>query len=171
MTIELGGIAKGFIVDEAVSYLASHGIRSGIVEAGGDLRIFGRHPKRDTWRIGVKHPRQTSDALYGIIETREASVATSGDYERYFINKGHRYHHILDPRTGYPASKCLSVTIVAENALSADAYATGVFVMGPVEGIRFIENTPGIEGIIIYFEQEKLQSRISRGLVSKFQLY
>ena len=171
MALDLGGIAKGYIIDQAVTFLQSEGMTAGIVEAGGDLRIFGNHPKRGKWRIGVKHPRKTNQLLYGIIETDAVSIATSGDYERFFIQNGKRYHHILDPRTGYPASQCVSVTIMAGDALSADAYATAVFIMGPDEGIAFLESRPGLEGLVIYLENETLKYKLTSGMESCFTLY
>jgi len=171
MALDLGGIAKGYIIDQAVASLQSEGMTAGIVEAGGDLRIFGEHPKRGKWTIGVLHPRDKDQFLYGIIETDAASIATSGDYERFFIKNGKRYHHILNPRTGYSASQSISVTIKAEDALSADAYATAVFVLGPDKGIAFIESMPDLEGLVLYMENETIKHRLSSGMESCFTLY
>jgi len=148
--IDLGGIAKGYILDAAVSWLQKKGIQSGLVEGGGDLRIFGPHPKRDFWRIGIQDPRGERGALIGIVSMKDRSIATSGDYERFFIRNGKRYHHILDPETGFPSQKAVSVTVIAPNALLADAYATAVFVMGPDKGVRLLNNLPDIEGLIVY---------------------
>ena len=170
MGIDLGGIAKGDIVDRGVEILKEEGIESGIVEAGGDLRIFGLPPQRRVWKIGVRHPRAEGEKIIGVIETGAASIATSGDYERYFIQDGKRYHHILDPKTGYPAAKCISVTIVTENALLADAYATAVFVLGPEEGMELIKSLPSVEGIIFYIEKDQLRHVVSEGLIRKFHL-
>ena len=130
MRVDLGGIAKGHIIDRGVDVLREAGIQSGIIEAGGDLRIFGKHPIREKWNIAIRHPRSNEGAFFGVLATEEISIATSGDYERYFYKDGKRYHHILDPQTGYPAEGCISVTVVAESALLADAYATAVFVLG-----------------------------------------
>ena len=168
MSVDLGGLAKGYVVDRAVEYLRDAGIPAGIVDAGGDLRIFGDHPRRRVWRIGVRHPRSEGGML-GTIETKAASIATSGDYERYFMEGGIRYHHILDPRTGRPARGCVSVTILTERAMTADAYATAVFVMGPERGMDFIETNPGVEGILVSEEDGVLSQRVSSGLQEHFR--
>jgi thiamine biosynthesis lipoprotein len=152
MELDLGGVAKGFAIDQAVETLEKAGIRSGLVEAGGDLRLFGMHPVREKWRIGIRHPRARQTDLLAIMELGEESVATSGDYERYFLKDGRRYHHILNPRTGYPAEGCISVTVIAGSALEADAYATAVFVMGPQKGMAFLMDKPGVEGLIVRSE-------------------
>jgi thiamine biosynthesis lipoprotein len=170
MAIDLGGIAKGLIIDRAVESLQSSGVRAGLVDAGGDIRIFGQHPTNTHWRIGVKHPRPNKKSLYAVIETDATSIATSGDYERFFIINDRRYHHILDPKTGYPATGCVSVTVVAESAMIADAYATAVFVLGPDAGMKLIERLPEIEGMILFEKDGHLERRTSRGLISKVQL-
>jgi thiamine biosynthesis lipoprotein len=171
MEIDLGGIAKGYIIDRAVASLEEAGIRSGIVEAGGDLRIWGSHPYRELWKIGIKHPRGNGNDLIGVIQTKAISIATSGDYERYFMQDGKRYHHLLDPRTGYPATGCVSVTIVSEDAVFADAYATAVFIMGPEQGMKFIEQTGEIEGVIIFEQAGGLQYKISKGIQNQVQMF
>jgi len=170
MQIDLGGVAKGLIIDRGIEILKEAGIHSGIIEAGGDLRLFGNHPHRTKWRIGIRHPRSDEGELFGVINTDEISIATSGDYERYFMKEGKRYHHILDPTTGFPAEPCVSVTIVAENALMADAFATAVFVLGPDAGMALIERLPSIEGIILYEEGEQLQYRMSESFQQMIEL-
>jgi thiamine biosynthesis lipoprotein len=170
MGIDFGGIAKGLNVDLAVEVLQNAGVRSGIVDAGGNLRIFGKHPRNPHWRIGVKHPRPDPNSLYAVIETDPVSISTSGDYERFFLAAGRRYHHILDPRTGYPANGCVSVTIVTESAMVADAYSTAVFVMGPEQGMKFIESHPDLQGLILYEEGDELKMVISEGLRKKVRV-
>lgn len=167
MKLDLGGIAKGYIIDRAVKVLRDGGVKAGIVEAGGDLFVFGKRPGKKYWRIGVRHPRyhEVKKEVIGFIETKgDVGIATSGDYERYFIHQGKRYHHILDPKTGYPASNCISVTIIAKNAAHADAWATAVFVLGPEKGMQLIEEVPEIEGLIFYLKNGEIASRISSGL-------
>ena len=164
MRVDLGGIAKGLIIDRGVDVLREAGIQSGIIEAGGDLRIFGNHPVREKWNIAIRHPRSDEGAFFGVLATEETGIATSGDYERYFYNDGKRYHHILDPQTGYPAEGCISVTVVAESALLADAYATAVFVLGIDEGMALIDRLPSVDGIIIYEEEDRIQYKISERL-------
>ncbi len=150
MQIDLGAIAKGYIIDRGIAMLSENGVKAAIIDAGGDLRMVGSHPTRDTWRIGIRDPRGESGEIYGIIETGAVSIATSGDYERFFVHDGIIYHHILDPRTGYPANGCISVTIMADHAVIADAYATAVFVMGPEQGMALINRVPEVEGLILY---------------------
>jgi thiamine biosynthesis lipoprotein len=157
MRIDLGGIAKGYAVDRAVELLKSKGYRNMIVNAGGDIRVGGRKT-RGPWVIGIQDPRDRSRIL-ATIEAEEISVATSGDYERYFEKGGKRYHHLLNPFTGFPVRQCRSVTILAEDALSADGLATAVFVMGPRKGLHLIEAMEGIEGLIISGEGEITTSK------------
>ncbi len=129
MAIDLGGFAKGVAVQRAVDLLLAEGIGNAIVNAGGDLRAVGRHGDRP-WRVGVKQPR--GPGVLAVIETAgDESVFTSGDYERFFVHDGRRYHHILDPRTGYPAQGLASVTVVHADAALADAAATALLVAGP----------------------------------------
>lgn len=158
--IDLGGIAKGFGVNQAVKSLKADGISAGIVNAGGDIRVFGYKPGHKLWNIGIQHPRQ-SDKVIASLAITDKSIVTSGDYERFFMKDNIRYHHILDPKTGQPARGCQSVTIVSDTA--TDAMSAGVFVLGPEKGMALIKSLPGIEGIIIDREGRAL---VSSGLRS-----
>jgi len=164
MSIDLGGIAKGYAVDAAVNVLKKKNINSAMVNAGGDMYVLGRKQGK-FWRIGIRHPRREGEIL-GIIEVENKAVVTSGDYERFFFSGGKRYHHIINPKTGYPADECQSVTIVAEEATFADGLATGIFVLGPKEGMALIENLAGVEGVIINKEGDV---SVSSGLVFKIE--
>ncbi len=126
--IDLGAFAKGEAVDRAITLLRSAGVRDAIVNAGGDLRAIGRHGDRP-WKIGIREPRKTG-VLASIEISGDESVFTSGDYERYFEYKGTRYHHILDPRTGYPTRELASVTIIGSSAAESDAACTALMVAG-----------------------------------------
>lgn len=127
--LDFGGFAKGVSVAKAVALLETHGIHNLIVNAGGDLCLRGRHGERP-WRIGIRSP--DGEGILAHVDLAGAHcVFTSGDYERYFEANGQRYHHILDPRTGYPAKRTRSVTVVTGNAALADAAATALFVAGP----------------------------------------
>ncbi|MEJ2627743.1 MAG: FAD:protein FMN transferase [bacterium] len=171
MKIDLGGGAKGYILDQALTVLKKAGIDSVIIEGGGDFRISGYHPEHHKWRIGVRHPRKPGLKLAAIVETGPAGFATSGDYERFFIKNGIRYHHLLDPETGYPARHNISVTIIAETASKADALATAVFIMEPETGIEFIEKMEKTEGLIIYEKNNHdLQYKVSSGFSAKITL-
>jgi thiamine biosynthesis lipoprotein len=126
---DLGAFAKGYAIDKAIDRLRELGINNAIVNAGGDLRAIGQHGDRP-WRIGIRHPR-AGGILASIEIEGDTSIFTSGDYERFFEVDGVRYHHIIDPRTGYPASDTTSVTVVHHSAATADAAATALFVAGP----------------------------------------
>jgi thiamine biosynthesis lipoprotein len=163
MRIDLGGIAKGYAVDRAYELLTARGYGNMIVNAGGDMRVGGKK-LNGPWVIGIQDPRDRSRML-ATFDTGDTSVATSGDYERYFVKDGKRYHHLLNPFTGFPARECRSVTILAEDALSADALATAVFVMGPKEGLRLIEAMEGVEGLIVPADGKIIQSEGLKGKV------
>jgi thiamine biosynthesis lipoprotein len=141
--INFSAIAKGYAVDRASQILKQGGIGIYLVNAGGEISAEGRN-----WEIGVQNPRRKNDYLYSIA-LNSKSVATSGDYEQYFKNKGKRYSHIIDPVTGYPADKSISVTVISDHCIDADALATGMFVLGPINGIKLIETLPNIEGLMI----------------------
>ena len=127
--LSLGAFAKGYAIDLAMAYIRSRNINDAVINAGGDLRVIGRHGER-RWRIGIRHPREDGVIAWLDVESGE-SVFSSGDYERFFMHDGRRYHHILDPRTGYPAQKTTSVTVIHDDAGVADAAATALFVAGP----------------------------------------
>ena len=135
VVIDLGGFAKGEAVDRAIRLLQQRDIGNAIVNAGGDLRAIGRRGDRP-WRIGVREPR-LEGVLAAIEVSGDQSVFTSGDYERFFEFKGRRYHHILDPRTGYPSQGLVSVTVLTDDAATADAACTALMVSGP-------ERWPGV---------------------------
>ena len=127
--LSLGAFAKGYAIDLAMEYLQSQGIENAVINAGGDLRVIGQHGGRP-WRIGIRHPREDGVIAWLDAEANE-SIFTSGDYERFYMYDGKRYHHILDPRTGYPATGSISVTVIHHDAGIADAAATALFVAGP----------------------------------------
>lgn len=155
MKIDLGGIGKGYAVDSAARLLFEEGIENAIIDAGGDLRLLGHRPGKDFWRIGIRHPRDPARLLVSL-DLAGRAVVTSGDYERFFMAGGKRYHHVLDPATGLPAELCQSVTVIAGDAASADAYATAAFVLGPERGLDLLRRLPGVEGIVVDREGEVL---------------
>lgn len=166
MQLDLYGIAKGFAVDQAVRALEAEGVTAGLVDAGGDIRLIGAGPDGAGWKVGIKHPRK--EGLLGVLSLEGGSVATSGDYQRYMIIDGVRYHHILDPSTGYPARGAISVTVTAADCVYADALATAVFVMGAEDGMRLVEETDGIEAVIVTGAEEVGEILVSSGLEGKF---
>lgn len=127
MKIGLGGIAKGYIVDRASELLTARGFGNHLVNAGGDVYAAGTRGDRP-WRLAVRHPRDRS--YYATVDVQDRGIATSGNYERFFLKNGKRYHHILDPKTGMPTEGTSSVTVLAKNCMMADAYATSIFVLG-----------------------------------------
>jgi thiamine biosynthesis lipoprotein len=129
MSLDLGGIAKGYAIDRGSAVLKSMGITNFILNAGGDIYVSGTKDKDTLWKVGIKHPRYTND-LVGEFNLKDYAVATSGDYERFKIINGVRYHHILDPSTGYPGRLSESSTILAPTAEEADATATYIFLLG-----------------------------------------
>lgn len=148
MRINLGGIGKGIAADYAYNVLKGYGIRSGIIAVAGDLKTFGRRADGDPWNIGIKHPRKKEDIIAKVHLTDKA-VSTAGDYERFFMKNGIRYHHILSPETLQPARGFQSVSVIARDSTTADALSTAVFAMGPEKGLRLLGSLPEVEGIIV----------------------
>jgi FAD:protein FMN transferase len=170
MRLDLGAIGKGYAVDRATEVLAKAGIERAIVDMGGNLAV--RWPGAQGWdsavaTISVRHPRIEGTFL-GTFRYGSGGVSTSGDYERYFIADGKRYHHIMDPATGYPAGGVVSVTVVAPNATDADAISTTVFVLGRRRGMEFIRKTPGVDGFIVFEQGDSLGIDLSPGFQGKF---
>lgn len=129
MSLDLGGIAKGYAIDRGAAVLKNMDITNFILNAGGDIYVSGTKDKETPWKVGIKHPRNTND-LIAEFDLKNYAVATSGDYERFKIINGKRYHHILDPRTGYSGTLSESTTILAPTAEEADATATYIFLLG-----------------------------------------
>lgn len=166
--LDLGAIAKGYAIDAAIQVLKDNSISDAMVNAGGDLRTLCSDLTKGKRKVWIKHPRKT-DAFFGYFKMDEGSVATSGDYERFFIYDSVRYHHILDSKTGNPARKCVSVTIQAASATEADGLATAVFVLGPDRGMDLVASLPGVEAIILFETAGKLEWKASAGLKNKFK--
>lgn len=144
--ITLGGIAKGYAVDKAIEVLQGKGIQSALVNAGGDMMTIGTKPDGEKWNVALADPRDKKNTI-DIIELNGNAVVTSGDYERYFT-EDKSFHHIVDPRTGYSATELISVTIVADNAMDADAISTAVFVLGREKGAELMKEL-GVYGTIV----------------------
>ncbi|MFN8058958.1 MAG: FAD:protein FMN transferase [Vicinamibacterales bacterium] len=162
MRAHLGGIGKGYAVDRAVRLLRDRGLRDFMIRAGGDLYVAGSNGGRP-WRLGIADPRGTEGRVFASLDLSDATFSTSGDYARFFVRDGIRYHHLLDPDTGRPARGCRSVTIVADSPLVADGLSTGVFVLGPTEGMALIERLPNVEGVIVSATNDVLVSSGLRG--------
>lgn len=165
--VHLGGIGKGYAVDRGVAILRAAGLRNFMLQAGGDLYVGGRAGDAP-WRLGIQDPRGPGGEPFASVDLADATFSTSGDYERFFEHDGVRYHHILDPDTGQPARGCRSVTIVARDAMRADALSTGVFILGPERGMALVERLPDVEAVIVTADN---QVRISSGLQGRVTLH
>jgi len=161
MAIDLGGIAKGYASDRVVKVLEENRVEAGIVNVGGDLRVFGAGGKG--FAIGIRHPSKKNQIIAKIY-LKDSAIATSGDYERYFIFQGERYSHILDPRSGYPARGERSVSVLAEKGILADAWATALFVLGSEKGMELVKAHPELEAVFIDADGTR---KISPGLKGK----
>jgi thiamine biosynthesis lipoprotein len=147
--ISLGGIAKGYAVDKAAKVLEDAGLTSYFVQAGGDLYTRGKKPDGSDWSAGVRDPRGPDGSFFALLAVTDHAFSTAGDYERSYIVNGKRYHHIIDPRTGYPATASRSVTIWAKTALEADELDDAVFILGPEKGLALVESQEGVGAVIV----------------------
>jgi thiamine biosynthesis lipoprotein len=154
--INLGGIAKGYAVERGIIVLRELGVSHARVTAGGDTRLLGDR-RGQPWMVGVQNPRDQEQVAVTIPLENEA-ISTSGDYERFFVEDGERYHHIIEPSTGQPAGEVRSTTIIGPDAVLTDALSTAVFVMGVDQGLRLIATLPDYEGIVIDAEGEMFYS-------------
>ena len=153
--ITLGGIAKGYAIDKAIELLDMKGIEHALVNAGGDMRAIGNKGEKN-WSIALQNPRKKQNYI-AAIQLNNKAIATSGDYERFF-DDNKKFHHIVDPRTGYSATELISVTITADKAIDADALATSVFVLGKEKGLELIESIDNVEGLLITEDKEIVKS-------------
>ena len=168
MSIDVGGIGKGYAADLAAKVMRTTGATAGVVALSGDIKTFGRMPDTQRFVFGIQHPRKEQGEVLGRIELEDEAVSTAGDYQRYFIKDGVRFHHILDPKTLHPARGCQSVTVIAKDGVMADGLDTGIFVMGPDKGMALIESLPDVEGVIVdqegtVFVSSGLKGRLSLG--------
>jgi thiamine biosynthesis lipoprotein len=157
MSVHLGGIGKGYAVDRGAAILRGRGIGNFMIQAGGDLYVAGRRGDR-LWRAGIRDPRGPADRSFAAVDLSDSTFSTSGDYERFFIAGGRRYHHIIDPDTGEPTEHTRSVTIMATSPTLSDAIDTAVFLLGPKAGMELIEKLPDVEGVIVTARNEVLVS-------------
>jgi FAD:protein FMN transferase len=146
MAVDLGGIAKGHALDLAAEALARAGFPDHLVNGGGDLRVGGARPDRK-WKMGIRAPRKGGIYKSGVIRSARFALVTSGDYERFRVVDGVRHSHILDPRTGESARGAVGVTVLGPEGMIADALATGLFVLGPQEGLKVLDHFPGYEAL------------------------
>jgi len=148
MKIGFGGIGKGYAADKAKALLMKKGVAAGIINASGDMNTWGKQPNGEAWKVAITNPMD-KNKVFALLPITQGAVVTSGDYERFVNLDGKRYTHIIDPRTGFPSTGIISVTVFAPKAELADALATSVFVMGKEVGLDRVNQMPQIECIII----------------------
>lgn len=163
--INLGGIAKGYAVDAAAKTLEAAGVKGYFIQAGGDLFVRGKKPDGKPFRVGVRDPRSGPEDSFALMSVEDHAFSTAGDYERSFLLDGKRYHHIIDPRTGYPATASRSVTVWAKDAFTADAIDDAVFILGPEKGLALIESIDGAGAVIVDAANKVWISKRLEGLV------
>ena len=150
MIIDLGGIAKGFTADIISEMLTEKGVKSAIIDLGGNIFAHGNKNEKDFWKIGIQNPLSERGGIIGTIKVQNKSVVTSGIYERYFEENGVKYHHILSPKTGYPYENNIAgITIISDKSTDGDALSTSVFAMGVEDGLNFVNSRDGIDAIFV----------------------
>lgn len=162
--IDFGGIAKGYAVDEAVRIFRNYNIKKALINMGGDLYCLGTNQDNKDWIIGIKDP-ENKDEILAQLKIRDKAIATSGDYENFYIYNNKRYGHIIDPRSGFTISNNLtSVTILADDCTTADALATAVFVLGGTSGLELIEKLQGVECLLVISQEGESEILMSTGM-------
>jgi thiamine biosynthesis lipoprotein len=168
MKLDLGGIAKGYAADKATEVYRKHGVERALLNLGGNIYAYGEKPGGENFRIGIRDPLGAEGEIAAIIKVNDTSVVTSGVYERFFESGGKTYHHIFDPKTGYPAENGLvSVTVVCKNSMRADALSTALFVMGMEQGLEFARSHQDIEAIFITQDRKV---RVTDGLNESIEI-
>lgn len=168
MIVDLGGIAKGYAADAVAEFLKSKNINRAIIDLGGNVLVLGGKSETEKWSIGIQNPFEPRNKYIGILNVMDKTVVTSGVYERYFYENNKRYHHILDPFTGYPVENSLmSVSIVADKSIDADGLSTTVFALGLEKGAKLIEKLDGIDAI---FVDKNKNIYITKGLKESFKI-
>ncbi|MDR0376156.1 MAG: FAD:protein FMN transferase [Treponema sp.] len=174
MTLDLGGIAKGYAADEAVKIIKKHGIQAALVDLGGNIFVYGKRSGRKNWRIGVQDPLGERNKGLGVVEIEgDATLVTSGVYERFFEIDGERYHHILSTRNGRPVNNgLLSTAIIAKTSMDADALSTAVFALGYEKGgalVKSLAPSLGVEAIFV-FEDKTVRTTALGSASARFTL-
>ncbi len=164
--LDLGGIAKGYVVQKAAELLRGANVSRAIINAGGDISVIGQRPDGQPWRVGVQDPAEPA-SLRWILALDDLSVVTSGDYQRYFEQDGERWHHIIDPKSGYPARGLQSVTVVGPDIVVCDAAATAIFVRGWEAGQRLVLELEGIEAILVSGGEEWISPGLQDKIISR----
>lgn len=165
--IDLGGIAKGYIADKVIELYKENNIESGIINLGGNIKVLGKKEKDNLWEIGIYEPQKHSNNIVCTIKAEDKSIVTSGAYERGFICNDKYYHHILNPKNGYPAESDLkSITIISNSSVDGDGLATPLFMMGKYKAYEFMKKN-NISGIMITDKDEII---LTKDLLNRFIL-
>jgi FAD:protein FMN transferase len=167
MSVDLGAIGKGFAVDHGTAILHRRGIRAGMIDLSGNIRVIGQAGPGEAWTIGVRNPFDKAQVLGTIALESDMAIATSGNYERFVELGGRRYSHIIDPRTGYPTGGMAGVTVVCPDATLADAMSTGLFVLGPEAGVRLIRES-GCTGALFIPDKDTVEIIVTPGMEALF---
>lgn len=163
MQLDLGGIAKGYAADQALNILQSYGIKSALVDAGGDIRVGNKPSGKDGWRISIPYHTSLNELNYITLELANGAVATSGDLFQFVKIEGKRYSHIINPKTGVGLTNQRSVTVVASTGITADSYASALSVLGPCKGLLLINQKPDITAYFEFREDNTIKNVESRG--------
>lgn len=168
MVIDLGGIAKGYAADVLSEILTNEGINSAIIDLGGNIYAHGIKPSGDSWKIGIQNPFSDRGEIVGVISVESKSIVTSGIYERYIEKDGVKYHHILNPETGFPYENDIAgITIVSDSSCTGDALSTSVFALGIEEGLKFVE---GLDNVDAIFVTKDNKIYLTSGIKDNFQI-
>ncbi len=168
MAIDLGAAAKGFIADKVLELLTENSVKSAIINLGGNVVLLGRKPDGRLFRIGIQNPFDTRGSYLGILEGENVSIVTSGIYERYFEEGGKRYHHILNPDTGYPVENdIMGISVITEKSVEGDCLSTSLFMLGSEKALQLVESLENTEALIIT-KDKKIY--LSSGIGNRFTL-
>ncbi len=170
MKLDLGGIAKGYTADKILKVFSDMGVENALISVGGNIKVIGGNPQKNrSWKVGLRHPRKPRGDYFATIDLKDGqTVVSSGDYERYFIKDGVRYHHIFNAKTGEPSrSDIIGVSIITDNSMDADGLSTSVFLLGSKEGKKLIDKMKGVEAVIVTKDLEVI---ITEGARDKVEL-
>ncbi|QAA30927.1 FAD:protein FMN transferase [Clostridium manihotivorum] len=165
--LDLGGIAKGYAADRVRDVLKKYKVKSALIDLGGNIYVLGNKESGEKWNIGIQNPFKERGQYVGVLSLSNKSIVTSGNYEKYFISEGKRYHHILDAKTGFPSeSEIVSATIISDDSIDGDGLSTGIYILGVEKSLEILEAVDGIDGVLITRDKKVyVTSGIKKSLV------
>ncbi|AAK80706.1 thiamine biosynthesis lipoprotein [Clostridium acetobutylicum] len=167
-SVDLGGIAKGYAADKVKEVFTNYKVKHGIIDLGGNIFVVGKKDRSHNWNIGIQNPFSERGGYIGILNLKNKSVVTSGNYERYSIYKGKKYHHIINPKTGYPEdNEVLSVSVISDESIDGDGLSTGLYIMGVKKGIDLVNSIKGVDCI---FVTKKKEVYLTNDIKSNFKI-